>query len=311
MVSPRGHTSRPGRTPKPLGTKDHPGRLFPKSPGDRLGHAGHAQEKPPSPTSHARCNHQPSLSTSAYAHTQEHQLSLPSIRGNEDDQPSLHERTSSAPVAAPTQGGFDNQATPGSGAGHSTTSFQQAAPSNALHQAETIALQAGSDDDALTKTALATCSEIAFAPSTKQLLEKCKKSRGEFLRTIKEAKAVFPTGQGWEAAIATKKENADIRDLMRIYHRFECYNIYRHVVGAGFHTGSHWIRDLRAVLVNKLCRDFPYRFQNQKTANKCLNWVDQGCRYHEWAEMLSETLTSDLGYLIALPTDVSHSAYAL
>ncbi|KAF5136397.1 hypothetical protein E5D57_000158 [Metarhizium anisopliae] len=93
---------------------------------------------------------------------------------------------------------------------------------------------------------------------------------------------------------------------MRIYHRFECHNIYSHVVEAGFHTGTHWIRDMRTVLVNKLCKDFPERFQNQKTANKCLNWVDQGCRYREWTDLLSET--SDLGYLLALPADVPHSA---
>lgn len=167
-------------------------------------------------------------------------------------------------------------------------------------------LDIGVDDDAVSKTSLAMCSEIDFAPSTKRLLEDCKSNCGKFLRVIKEAKAVFPNGQGWEAAIATKKENTNIRDLMRIYHRFECYNIYRHVVEAGFHTGTHWIREMRATLVNKLCQDFPERFHNQKVANKCLNWVDQGCRYHEWTEMLSET--PDLGYLIALPSDVSHSA---
>lgn len=76
---------------------------------------------------------------------------------------------------------------------------------------------------------------------------------------------------------------------------------------AGFHTGTHWIRDMRAVLANKLYQNFPERFQNQKTANKCLNWVDQGCKYQEWAGMFSET--PNLGYLIALPSDVSHSAY--
>ncbi|KHN97575.1 uncharacterized protein MAM_04590 [Metarhizium album ARSEF 1941] len=177
----------------------------------------------------------------------------------------------------------------------------------ASHQASATTLHVGADDDAFCRTGLATCNEIKLSPSTKRLLEDCKNDCGQFLRAIKEAKAALPTGHGWEAAIATKKENADIRDLMRIYHRFECHNIYSHVVEAGFHTGTHWIREMRTVLVNKLCRDFPDRFQNQKMANKCLNWVDQGCRYREWTEMLSET--SNLGYLIALPAEVPHSAY--
>ncbi|KAJ6140272.1 hypothetical protein N7471_006758 [Penicillium samsonianum] len=207
---------------------------------------------------------------------------------------------------------IDSQSTPCSGFTDNTTLFQQPISNIApvlvdSHQAEATAPHNGTDDDTFGKTGLATCSEIKFAPSTKRLLEACKTNCGEFLRAISEAKAAFPTGQGWEAAIATKKENADIRDLMRIYHRFECYNIYRHVVEAGYHTGTHWIREMRAVLANKLCRDFPGRFQNQKTANKCLNWVDQGCSYHEWTEILSET--PNLGYLIALPSDVSHSAY--
>uniref|UniRef100_A0A1Y1M9H2 Uncharacterized protein n=1 Tax=Photinus pyralis TaxID=7054 RepID=A0A1Y1M9H2_PHOPY len=179
---------------------------------------------------------------------------------------------------------------------------------DASHQAETRTLHVGADGDAFVRADLATCNEIKFATSTKQLLEGCRTDRGEFLRAIREAKAALPTGHGWEAAIATKKENADIRDIMRIYHRFECHNIYSHVVEAGFHTGTHWIREMRTMLVNKLCKDFPERFQNQKTANKCLNWVDQGCRYREWTDLLSET--SDLGYLLALPADVPHSAYA-
>lgn len=104
-----------------------------------------------------------------------------------------------------------------------------------------------------------------------------------FLRAIRGNKATFSTGQGWEAAIAKKKENADIRDLMKIYHRFGCHNIYMHIMEAGCHTGTHWIRDMRATLANKLYQDFPERFQNQKTANKSLNWVDQGCKYQEWA----------------------------
>ncbi|KAJ5564675.1 hypothetical protein N7513_000917 [Penicillium frequentans] len=163
------------------------------------------------------------------------------------------------------------------------------------------------DDEAFSKTSLATCDDITFSPNTKKLLESCKTNLGGFLQAIREAKVSLPTGQGWEAAIATKKENVDIRDLMKIYHRFECHNIYRHVVEAELHTGTHWIRDMRTALANKLCQDFPERFQDQKAANKCLNWVDQGCRYQEWAEMFNEK--TDLGYLIALPSDVSHSAF--
>ncbi|TWU71816.1 hypothetical protein ED733_001360 [Metarhizium rileyi] len=147
----------------------------------------------------------------------------------------------------------------------------------AVRRTEPASLCAGGFD--VSRMGLATCREIDFSPSTERLLRDCKHNPGEFLRAIKEAKAAFPTGQGWEAAIATKRENADIRDLMKIYHRFECYNIYTHVVEAGFHTGAHWIRDMRLKLVNKLCKDFPERFHNQRTANKCLNWVDQGCRY--------------------------------
>ncbi|KAG2002774.1 hypothetical protein GB937_009540 [Aspergillus fischeri] len=153
-----------------------------------------------------------------------------------------------------------------------------------------------------------TFSTITFSPRIRRLLEDCKTDRGGFLRAIGEAKAAFPTGQGWEAAIATKEDNADMRDCMKIYHRFECYNIYRHVVEAGFHTGTHWIRDLRTALANKLCQEFPQRFHNQKAANKSLNWVDHGCKYREWADNFRNNPT-DLGYLIALPIDVPHSAY--
>ncbi|KAJ5132386.1 hypothetical protein N7448_006544 [Penicillium atrosanguineum] len=172
---------------------------------------------------------------------------------------------------------------------------------------ETTPAPSMADGDAFDKTSLAACTEIAFAASTRDLFEQCKTDRDRFLHTIKEAKATFPTGQGWEAAIATKKDNADIRDLMRIFHRFECHNIYKHVMEAGFHTGTHWIRDMRAQLANKLCHDFPGRFQDQKTANRTLNWVDHGCKYEQWAGMFSETM--DLGYLIALPSDIPHSAY--
>ncbi|KAM3425862.1 hypothetical protein NHJ13734_009861, partial [Beauveria thailandica] len=146
-----------------------------------------------------------------------------------------------------------------------------------LLEAATIAtLDDGIESEACTKTTFASCTEIKFKPTTLQLLQKCKHQPGEFLQVIGESTAVLPTGQGWEAAIAGKKENADVRDLMKVYHRFECHNIYKHVVEAGFHTGEHWIRNMRTVLIEKLCRDFPERFHDAKTANKCLNWVDQG-----------------------------------
>jgi hypothetical protein len=176
-----------------------------------------------------------------------------------------------------------------------------------INQGEKIALPFGPEKENFSKTNLTSCSEIGFAPSTRRLLEDCKTTRGKFLLAIREAKVALPTGQGWEAAIATKRENADIRDLMRIYYRFECHNIYIHVVEAGFHTGTHWIREKRAALANKLFHDFPERFKDHKSASKSLNWVDQGCRYHEWTGMFSKT--PDLGYLIALPSDVCHSAY--
>lgn len=281
--------------------QNNPSRLFliGRPPGNRHDQISHAPDNPPtflSPTSHAQCNTQPKFNTSSHSHPREHQsrplLSIPS--GNADDQPNLDGCTgptiaSALPTAA------------------ATAAAPAGLPVDPLLQVKTTTPHAKSNDGTLTKMAsLATCSAMRFSPSTKQLLEKCKSNRGEFLRAIKEARVTFPTGQGWEAAIATKKENADIRDLMRIYHRFECYNIYTHVVEAGFHTGSHWIRESRLVLANKLCHHFPDRFKDQKTANKSLNWVDQGCRYHEWAEALSET--SNLGYLIALPSDISHSA---
>ncbi|PCD39309.1 hypothetical protein FGRA07_00580 [Fusarium graminearum] len=98
-----------------------------------------------------------------------------------------------------------------------------------------------------------------------------------------------------------------MRDLLSIYHRFECYNIYRHTVEAGYHTGEHWIRDKRRELAQKLFDDFPERFQDTKSANKCLNWVDQGCRFHEWTKIFSEV--SGLGILIALPSEIPRSAY--
>jgi len=154
-----------------------------------------------------------------------------------------------------------------------------------------------------------TVGTLTFSPSTKLLLESCKTDRGRFLREIEEARTALPTGQGWEAAIATKENNADMRDRNKIYHRFECYNIYKHVVEAGYHTGTHWIRDMRMALVNKLCQEFPQRFPDEKAANKGLNWVDQGCKYHEWAGQFISEGTS-LGHLIALPLDVPHSTYA-
>ncbi|KAG4433956.1 hypothetical protein IFR05_010569 [Cadophora sp. M221] len=149
---------------------------------------------------------------------------------------------------------------------------------------------------------------LIFSPSTRFLLESCKTDRGRFLREIEDAKTSLPTGQGWEAAIATKKENADLRECIKIYHRFECYNIYKHVVAAGYHTGTHWIRDMKPALADKLCQEFPQRFPDQKTVNKSLNWVDQGCKYNEWTCQFKGEGTA-LGHLIALPLDVPHSAY--
>lgn len=156
----------------------------------------------------------------------------------------------------------------------------------------------------------ATFSPLEFSPSIRLLLESCRTDRGLFLRKIKEGRTVLPTGQGWEAAIATKEENTDLRARMKIYHRFECYNIYKHVVEAGYHTGKHWVRDMRSALANKLCQDFPQRFPDQKAVRKSLNWIDQGCKYHEWANQFAREGTA-LGHLIALPLDVSHSAYVL
>ncbi|KAF4449892.1 hypothetical protein F53441_6897 [Fusarium austroafricanum] len=177
----------------------------------------------------------------------------------------------------------------------------------AVNPSDTTALPFGFDDGVLGKTRLATCNEIGFTPTLRWLLEACKTDRSVFLRKVEESKAALPNGQGWRAAIAIKQENADMRDLLSIYHRFECYNIYRHVVEAGYHTGEHWIRDKRRELAQKLCDDFPERFQDTKAANKCLNWVDQGCRYHEWTKMFSEV--SELGFLIALPSEIPRSAY--
>lgn len=176
------------------------------------------------------------------------------------------------------------------------------------YQRDGAAVQNWADHNSCGSSRLSTCVEIKLTPSTERLLENCKTDPTQFLRAIKEAKVALPNGQGWEAALATKKENTDIRDLLRIYHRFECFNIYSHVVEAGYHTSMHWVRDGRSSLIKKLCEDFPSRFQNQKAANKCLNCVDQGCKYHEWIKIFSET--EDLGYLIALPSDMPHSAYA-
>ncbi|RMZ38903.1 hypothetical protein AFCA_006165 [Aspergillus flavus] len=165
----------------------------------------------------------------------------------------------------------------------------------------TTPLQGVTDDDSFFRTP-------SLSPSMKLLLESCRTDRGVFLREIGKSRAVLPTGQGWEAAIAAKVDNADLRDRMKIYHRFECYNIYQHVVEAGYHTGTYWIRDMRTNLAKKLCEKFPQRFRDQQAANKSLNWVDQGCKYHEWAGQFKRGIT-DLGYLIALPLDVPHSAY--
>ncbi|XWW96073.1 hypothetical protein V2A60_004043 [Cordyceps javanica] len=192
--------------------------------------------------------------------------------------------------------------------GHSGPAMSIVNPQLQEAAAAIATLDGSLESEACTRITFASCTEIKFKPSTLELLKKCKYHPEEFLYAIREAKAVLPTGQGWEAAIATKKENADVRDLMKIYHRFECHNIYKHVVEAGFHTGEHWIRNMRTTLIEKLCRDIPERFHDAKTANKCLNWVDQGCKFQEWAQALSGKET-DLGYLIALPSDIPHSAY--
>lgn len=177
-----------------------------------------------------------------------------------------------------------------------------------VHPTDTTGHLPTSSDDAVDKTRLASCNDVAFTPTLRQLLEDCKTDRGLFLRKVEESQAALPNGQGWQAAIATKQDNADMRDLLSIYHRFECYNIYRHVVDAGYHTGEHWIRDKRQELTKKLCDDFPERFENAKAANKCLNWVDQGCKYHEWTKAFSEE--QELGFLVALPSEIPRSAYA-
>ncbi|KAL7790522.1 hypothetical protein V8C43DRAFT_315880 [Trichoderma afarasin] len=147
------------------------------------------------------------------------------------------------------------------------------------YQRDGAAVQNWADHNSCGSSRLSSCVEIKLTPSTERLLENCKTDPTQFLRAIKEAKIALPNGQGWEAALATKKENTDIRDLLRIYHRFECFNIYSHVVEAGYHTSMHWVRDGRSSLIKKLCEDFPSRFQSQKAANKCLNCVDQGCKY--------------------------------
>lgn len=252
--------------------------------------------------------------SSNHAHIQERPIMFPSTLGNAEQS---DRDICSGHVVAPAAEEFDNQSPPCSEFNDNTNTIQQSSPitDTALPasgrvpscQGEVTSLHLMTDDEAFSKTSLATCDDLTFSPNTKRLLESCKTNQGGFLQAIREAKVSLPTGQGWEAAIATKKENVDIRDLMKIYHRFECHNIYRHVVEAEFHTGTHWIRDMRTALANKLCQDFPERFQDQKAANKCLNWVDQGCRYSEWAEMFNEK--TDLGYLIALPSDVSHSAF--
>ncbi|CAF3575964.1 hypothetical protein QX201_002658 [Fusarium graminearum] len=171
----------------------------------------------------------------------------------------------------------------------------------------TTALPPVFDDDTLVETRLTSCNDIDFTPSLRLLMETCKIDRSVFFHKVEESKAAFPNGQGWRAAIAIKQDNADMRDLLSIYHRFECYNIYRHTVEAGYHTGEHWIRDKRRELAQKLFDDFPERFQDTKSANKCLNWVDQGCRFHEWTKIFSEV--SGLGILIALPSEIPRSAY--
>ncbi|KAJ5219196.1 uncharacterized protein N7498_001295 [Penicillium cinerascens] len=218
----------------------------------------------------------------------QHQEVFSSVSERDDDQ---------LPIGSPRSVEF-NTSSPNTPCSHFDTNTTTASPATG----ETTPLHVATEDDD-------TFGTLEFSPSTRLLLEGCKTDRGRFLREIEEARTALPTGQGWEAAIATKEDNADLRDRMKIYHRFECYNIYKHVVEAGYHTGTHWIRDMRTSLANKLCQDFPQRFPDQKSVKKSLNWVDQGCKYHEWAGQFRSEGTA-LGYLIALPLDVPHSAYA-
>lgn len=259
-----------------------------------------AGAKPP-----AGCQHQPSRGHQyhQWPHrdpSQRHWPSSPSISTNgvHFDAPTPHLGTCVDPVSS-----VSRLTTPGSS--RWSTSNVDLLTSQ---QHDTAADQTQPDNGGSSNSPLSTCSEIKLTPSTEKLLEKCKTNPAEFMRAITEAKIAFPAGQGWQAAMAAKKENTDMRELARIYQRFECYNIFTHVVEAQYHTGTHWIRDKRSELIKGLCHDFPERFQNQKAAGKCLHWVDQGCKYHEWAKIF--TGVEELGYLLALPVDIPHSAYA-
>ncbi|KAL4750526.1 hypothetical protein BDW72DRAFT_193745 [Aspergillus terricola var. indicus] len=238
--------------------------------------------------------------SAARARARKHWLPAGSNRLGRTSQPSQHQEGHSAipdrdddqlPIGIPGRVGSNssNRSTPCSYSDANTTDHASPATGG------TTPIHVASNDDD-------TFGSLTFSPSTRLLLESCKTDRGRFLREIEEARTALPTGQGWEAAIATKDDNADMHDRMKIYHRFECYNIYMHVVEAGYHTGTHWIRDMRTALANKLCQDFHQRFPSQKAANKSLNWVDQGYKFKDWASHFGNEAT-DLGYLIALPLD--------
>ncbi|KAL4728737.1 hypothetical protein ACLX1H_003136 [Fusarium chlamydosporum] len=82
----------------------------------------------------------------------------------------------------------------------------------------TVALSLAPNEDTLDRTRLAACTEITFSSNLRRVLQNCKTDRDLFLRKVEESKASLPNGRGWKAAIATKQENADMRDLLSIYH---------------------------------------------------------------------------------------------
>ncbi|SCV34268.1 uncharacterized protein FFB14_04749 [Fusarium fujikuroi] len=272
----------------------------------------HRQPDPPEPPPGLR-DHQNSHENNSSSIPGFEELQDP-VSTNDNGLPTAHSSPAAENGGAQVSGEIDDIYTLESGFLEPNTFYQQQTLNELQHPIsntltvnpfDTMAFP--DNDNAIGKTRLATCSELSFTATLRQLLETCKTDKSLFIRKIEESKASLPNGQGWRAAIAIKQENADMRDLLSIYHRFECYNIYRHVAEAGFHTGEHWIRDKRLELAKRLCDDFPERFHDTKAANKCLNWVDQGCRYHEWTKMFTQV--SGLGILIALPPEIPRSAY--
>ncbi|KAF5614823.1 hypothetical protein F25303_14004 [Fusarium sp. NRRL 25303] len=256
----------------------------------------HRQPDPPEPPPWL-CDHQNSHDNNSSSVPGFGELENP-VSTNDDGLPTAHSSPAAENGADQVSGEIDDIYTLESNFLESNTFYQQQTLNGLQHPvlntltvnpSDTIAFP--DNDNALSKTRLATCSELSFTPTLRQLLETCKTDKSLFLRRIVESKASLPNGQGWRAAIAIKQENADMRDLLK----------------AGFHTGEHWIRDKRLELAKRLCDDFPERFHDTKAANKCLNWVDQGCRYHEWTKMFTQV--SGLGILIALPPEIPRSAY--